>query len=92
MIHLTATIVPCAVCGRDSERGRYGSIPLCLDCYLNRPNDVLACEAMARDVLRDIHTGTDAVERSHLSDAQWAEYVKMRDAAYGQDEHRVPVF
>jgi hypothetical protein len=42
------SFVPCAVCGRDSERGFYGDIPLCFDCYINRPDDVLAHEAKVR--------------------------------------------
>ena len=42
------SFVPCAVCGRDSKNGSYGDIPLCFDCYVNRPDDVLAYEAKVR--------------------------------------------
>jgi hypothetical protein len=41
-------VIPCAICGCDSERGSYNNIPLCLDCYVNRPDDVLAYEKKVR--------------------------------------------
>jgi hypothetical protein len=59
------SFVPCAVCGRDSKNGSYGDIPLCFDCYVNRPDDVLAYEANAKPASKlpivapgNIHSGT----------------------------------
>ena len=34
----------CVICGKPTDGGTYAGFPCCLDCYMHRPDDVLAYE------------------------------------------------